>query len=129
MSSDNPWSVQAIIDRIDREKQQADNVECPITATVAVGYSIRGLWSCYTDPGELTTAQAHTAMQLHLGCGTNNCRVRWRARTALVAAGHMVLDARATRTPQATRKSLLTLLRIALSSCAALFHGGHHALR
>lgn len=129
MSSENQWSARAIIDRIDREKQRNENAEHSTTEATAVGYSVRGLWSCYADPGELTTTQAHTAMQLHLECGVGNCRVRRRARTALVAAGHMVLDARATRAPAMTRQSVFTLLRIAVFGYSTLFFGGRHALR
>ncbi|MFE2998782.1 hypothetical protein ACFXG4_27735 [Nocardia sp. NPDC059246] len=127
MSYDGAWSVQAIIDRIEHEKQLAD-AERVTASKTKVGYSVRGLWSCYSDPGKLTAAQAHTAMQLHLGCGVDTCRVRRRARTALVAAGRMVLDPRATRT-NAARRSPLAVLRDALSGWGALFLGGRHALR
>ncbi|NNH71299.1 hypothetical protein HLB23_15755 [Nocardia uniformis] len=125
----NPWSAQAIIERIDREKHQATDTRCPTTETTAVGYSVRGLWSCHTDPGTLTAAQAHIAMQLHLECGVSTCRVRWRARTALVAAGSMVLDPRAARVPAAPHRSLFMLLRIAVFGCSTMFYGGRHALR
>ncbi|WP_330182069.1 hypothetical protein OHB26_38050 [Nocardia sp. NBC_01503] len=126
MSRDNQWSVQAIIERIDREKRAA--AERAPAESSSVGYSVRGLWSCYADPGELTAAQAHTAMQLHLECGVATCQVRWRARNALVSAGRMVLDPRAAR-PAAARTSLFTLLRIAVFGYGALFLGGRHALR
>ncbi|NNH73129.1 hypothetical protein HLB23_25255 [Nocardia uniformis] len=130
MSSRNQWSVQAIIERIDREKQQqSESTGRSTTETVPAGYSVRGLWSCYADPGALTAAQAHTAMQLHLGCGVNTCRVRRRARTALVTDGRMVLEARATRTPAVARRSLLALLRMTVYGCGALLFGGRHALR
>ncbi|WP_433562233.1 hypothetical protein ACQP1O_32730 [Nocardia sp. CA-151230] len=127
MSSSNQWSVRAIIDRIEGERKVADSNRIN-AEPIRGGYEIRGLWSCYTDPGELTAAQAHTAMQLHLGCGVDTCRVRRRARTALVAAGRMVLDPRAAR-PRAARRSPLAVLRDALSGWGALFLGGRHALR
>lgn len=53
------------------------------------------LYACDSDPGPLTTEQAHTAMQLHLDCTVDDCRVRRRARSTLVDAGCCVLDARA----------------------------------
>ncbi|MFE3957724.1 hypothetical protein ACFXPS_26565 [Nocardia sp. NPDC059091] len=127
MSRNNPWSVQAIIDRIEREKQQT--VDTEHAEVDAAGYAVRGLWSCYDDPGTLTAGQAHTAMQVHLGCGVDSCWVRWRARTALVAAGRMVLDPRAARVPGVHRRSLLVVLRMAVFGCGALFLGGRHALR
>lgn len=127
MSRNSQWSVQAIIDRIEGERKVADSNRMN-AERIRGGYAIRGLWSCYSDPGELTAAQAHTAMQLHLGCGVDTCRVRRRARTALVAAGRMVLDPRATRT-RAARRSPLAMLRDALSGWGALFLGGRHALR
>ncbi|MBF6177645.1 hypothetical protein [Nocardia otitidiscaviarum] len=68
-------------------------------------------------------------MQLHLECGIATCRVRQRARTALVAAGRMVLDARAIRLPATPRRSLLTLLRHAVFGYSTAFLGGRHALR
>ncbi|MEU6586199.1 hypothetical protein [Nocardia sp. NPDC046763] len=129
MSRNNLWSVQAIIDRIEREKQQTADTEHAEADVAAAGYAVRGLWSCYDDPGTLTAGQAHTAMQLHLGCGVDSCWVRWRARTALVVAGRMVLDPRAARVPVGHRRSLFTVLRIAVFGCGALFFGGRHALR
>ncbi|MET8423203.1 hypothetical protein [Nocardia sp. NPDC004860] len=129
MSSNNPWSVQAIIDRIERERRQAADSEPPSNESATVGYSVRGLWSCYSDPGELTAAQAHVAMQLHLQCGVDTCAVRWRARTALVASGRMVLDPRAARTPPTAHRSLFTLLRAAVFGYSTLLFGGRHALR
>lgn len=125
----NPWSARAIIERIDREKRQNTGARHPATETADVAYSVRGLWSCYADPGELTAAQAHTAMQMHLGCGVDTCRVRWRARTALVADGRMVLDPRAARLPSVPGRSLISLLRIALFGYSALLFGGRHAIR
>ncbi|MGW4532237.1 hypothetical protein ACWEOI_14930 [Nocardia sp. NPDC004340] len=80
MSSDNQWSVQAIIDRIEREKRQTVVGDRATEEPAVAGYSVRGLWSCYSDPGKLTAAQAHTMMQLHLGCGVDTCLVRSRAR-------------------------------------------------
>ncbi|SUA78931.1 Uncharacterised protein [Nocardia otitidiscaviarum] len=50
---------------------------------------------CTTDPGELTPEQSHQAMQLHMCCTVDDCRVRRRARQILVDAGQMVLDDRA----------------------------------
>ncbi|MFQ6324660.1 hypothetical protein ACLMAL_00790 [Nocardia sp. CWNU-33] len=50
---------------------------------------------CRTDPGELTADQAHRAMQVHLSCGVDVCKVRRRARRTLVEARLMVLDERA----------------------------------
>ncbi|MEU6580309.1 hypothetical protein [Nocardia sp. NPDC046763] len=123
MPSNNPWSVQAIIDRIERENRQTAD------EPAAVGYSVRGLWSCYSDPGKLTAAQAHIAMQLHLECGVDTCLVRGRARTALVASGRMILDPRAARTPPTRRRSLFTLLRAAVFGYSTLLFGGRHALR
>ncbi|WP_410871487.1 hypothetical protein [Nocardia sp. A7] len=55
------------------------------------------LLSCSTDPGPMEPEQAHAAMQLHLDCTVEECRVRRRARNTLVEAGRCVLDARATR--------------------------------
>ncbi|WP_433590494.1 hypothetical protein [Nocardia sp. CA-145437] len=127
MSSKNPWSVQAIIDRIEREKRQAADRAAEQTAVV--GYAVRGLWSCYSDPGKLTAAQAHIAMQLHLGCGVGTCLVRRRARTALVSAGRMVLDARAERPSASPKRSLLTLLRVAAVAYSTLLFGGRRAVR
>ena len=129
MSSKIQRSVQEIADRIAREKQEAeDKNQAPAEIASPVGYSVRGLWSCFADPGELTRGQAHTAMQLHLECGVDRCLVRWRARTALVEAGRMVLDSRATRVPVA-RSSWFMLLRVAVLGCGALFLGGRHAMR
>ncbi|MFJ9365362.1 hypothetical protein ACIRRA_13215 [Nocardia sp. NPDC101769] len=127
MSRNSQWSAQAIIDRIEGERKIADSNRMG-AERIRGGYAIRGLWSCYSDPGELTAAQAHTAMQIHLGCGVDTCLVRQRARTALIAAGRMVLDSRATRT-RADRRSPLTVLRDALSGWGALLLGGRHALR
>ncbi|MFD7842458.1 hypothetical protein ACFV4K_05935 [Nocardia sp. NPDC059764] len=129
MSSNNQWSVQAIIDRIEREKRQTAASEQAIEEPAVARYSVRGLWSCYSDPGKLTATQAHTAMQLHLGCGIDTCLVRSRARDALVAAGRMVLDKRAVRSPAEARRSLSMIVRAAIVGCSALFLGGHHVLR
>ncbi|BDU02528.1 hypothetical protein ABZ552_26010 [Nocardia sp. NPDC019219] len=54
------------------------------------------LSNCTRDPGELTAGQAHRAMQVHLDCSVEMCRVRRRARRTLVEARLMVLDERAT---------------------------------
>ncbi|MGW5218813.1 hypothetical protein ACWEQA_13185 [Nocardia sp. NPDC004085] len=54
------------------------------------------LSNCAKDPGELTANQAHRAMQVHLDCSVEICRVRRRARRTLVEARLMVLDERAT---------------------------------
>ncbi|SUE31564.1 Uncharacterised protein [Nocardia farcinica] len=56
-----------------------------------------GLLSCGSDPGVMTTTQAHSAMQLHLDCTVDRCLVRRRARATLVEAGKCVLDERALR--------------------------------
>jgi len=66
---------------------QLTNVNMPVTALLA----------CGTDPGPMTTEQAHAAMQMHLDCTVDECRVRRRARTTLVEAGRCVLDHRAIR--------------------------------
>ncbi|MFD3510057.1 hypothetical protein [Nocardia sp. NPDC058666] len=55
------------------------------------------LLSCGSDPGPMEPEQAHAAMQLHLDCTVDECRVRRRARKTLVEAGRCVLDERATR--------------------------------
>jgi hypothetical protein len=47
-------------------------------------------------PREPSAAQAHRAMQVHLDCSVELCRVRRRARRTLVEARLMVLDERAT---------------------------------
>lgn len=56
---------------------------------------VAGLMRCRTDPGILTVDQAHSAMQLHLDCTVDTCRVRRRARATLVDEGRCVLDERA----------------------------------
>lgn len=56
---------------------------------------ISAITDCYTDPGNLTPEQAHRAMQIHLECSVDLCRVRRRARHTLVEAKLMVLDQRA----------------------------------
>jgi len=66
---------------------QLTNVNMPVAALLA----------CGTDPGPMTTEQAHAAMQMHLDCTVDECRVRRRARTTLVEAGRCVLDDRAIR--------------------------------
>ncbi|MFC6011559.1 hypothetical protein [Nocardia lasii] len=55
------------------------------------------LQSCGDDPGPMNPEQAHAAMQSHLDCTVDECRVRRRARRTLVEAGRCVLDERATR--------------------------------
>ncbi|WP_433567529.1 hypothetical protein ACQP1O_21425 [Nocardia sp. CA-151230] len=129
MSRNNPWSVQAIIDRIEHEKRQPADAEHADAEVAAAGYAVRGLWSCDDDPGTLTAGQAHTALQLHLGCGVDSCWARWRARTALVVAGRMVLDPRAARVPFGRHRALFTVPRMAVFGCGALFFGGRRALR
>lgn len=57
--------------------------------------NIAALLVCRSDPGALTIEQAHAAMQLHLDCTVDCCRVRHRARRTLVEAGRCVLDQRA----------------------------------
>ncbi|MBF6183519.1 hypothetical protein [Nocardia otitidiscaviarum] len=121
----SPLSVHAITERIEREKQAA--IDAPKNeAPVPAG---RMLWLCDTAPGELTTVQAHLAMQAHLRCGVDTCLVRRRARATLVTAGHMVLDPRATNPVAKSRRPLSTWLRIAVFNCGATFLGGRHALR
>ncbi|MFQ6397011.1 hypothetical protein ACLMAJ_26565 [Nocardia sp. KC 131] len=56
---------------------------------------VAGLLICGRDPGIMTNEQAHAAMQLHIDCTVDRCRVRRRARTTLVEAGRCVLDQRA----------------------------------
>ncbi|WP_280377906.1 hypothetical protein [Nocardia wallacei] len=56
---------------------------------------VAGLLRCGVDPGVLTAEQAHAAMQLHIDCTVDTCRVRRRARTVLVEQGRCVLDERA----------------------------------
>ncbi|MFI9506256.1 hypothetical protein [Nocardia sp. NPDC052566] len=56
---------------------------------------ISAITDCRTDPGELTREQAHRAMQVHLYCSVEVCKVRRRARQILVEARLMVLDERA----------------------------------
>ena len=58
---------------------------------------IAALLTCGADPGPMTVEQAHAAMQLHLDCTVDRCRVRRRARTTLVESGRCVLDQRALR--------------------------------
>lgn len=55
---------------------------------------------CDRDPGDLTPAAAHRAMQAHLECTVDTCRPRRRARAVLVQARRMVLDERAVRDPE-----------------------------
>ncbi|GAB2697847.1 hypothetical protein [Nocardia thraciensis] len=56
---------------------------------------VAGLLRCGSDPGVLDAEQAHAAMQLHIDCTVDTCRVRRRARTVLVESGRCVLDERA----------------------------------
>ncbi|MFI6042058.1 hypothetical protein ACIA8C_10510 [Nocardia sp. NPDC051321] len=56
---------------------------------------VAAMLACGTDPGLLNVEQAHAAMQLHLDCTVDRCRVRRRARATLVEAGRCVLDERA----------------------------------
>lgn len=56
---------------------------------------VASLLRCANDPGVLTVEQAHAAMQLHLECSVDLCRVRRRARAVLVEEGRCVLDQRA----------------------------------
>ncbi|NEW38443.1 hypothetical protein GV794_00360 [Nocardia cyriacigeorgica] len=58
---------------------------------------VASLLACGNDPGVMTSEQAHAAMQLHLDCTVDECRVRRRARATLVEAGRCVLDDRALR--------------------------------
>lgn len=56
---------------------------------------VAGLLRCGTEPVLMTVEQAHAAMQLHLDCTVETCRVRRRARATLVEEGRCVLDERA----------------------------------
>ncbi|MFX0580650.1 hypothetical protein [Nocardia nepalensis] len=56
---------------------------------------ISSIGDCRRDPGDLTKEQAHRAMQVHLHCGVDICKVRRRARQTLVESRRMVLDERA----------------------------------
>jgi hypothetical protein len=56
---------------------------------------VSDIGDCHTDPGKLTKEQAHRAMQVHLYCRVDLCKVRRRARQTLVEARRMVLDERA----------------------------------
>jgi len=56
---------------------------------------ISNIGDCDRDPGDLTKEQAHRAMQVHLYCGVDICKVRRRARQTLVESRRMVLDERA----------------------------------
>lgn len=56
---------------------------------------ISNIGGCRSDPGPLTEEQAHRAMQVHLYCSVDLCRVRRRARQTLVESRRMVLDERA----------------------------------
>lgn len=58
---------------------------------------IVALLACEIEPGPMTAEQAHAAMQLHLDCTVDECRVRRRARATLVETGRCVLDDRALR--------------------------------
>ncbi|MEV4240118.1 MULTISPECIES: hypothetical protein [unclassified Nocardia] len=56
---------------------------------------ISNFGDCYRDPGTLSEVQAHRAMQVHLYCSVDSCKVRRRARQTLVESRRMVLDERA----------------------------------
>ncbi|WP_062983369.1 hypothetical protein [Nocardia anaemiae] len=56
---------------------------------------ISNIGDCRRDPGALTEQQAHRAMQVHLYCSVDSCKVRRRARQTLVESRRMVLDERA----------------------------------
>ncbi|MFF0489058.1 hypothetical protein ACFYTQ_08535 [Nocardia sp. NPDC004068] len=64
---------------------QLTNLHAPVAA----------LLRCGADPGVMTVEQAHAAMQLHLECAVDTCKVRRRARAVLVEEGRCVLDERA----------------------------------
>ncbi|MFB7877047.1 hypothetical protein ACFC06_17470 [Nocardia sp. NPDC056064] len=55
------------------------------------------LLGCDEDPGPMDSERAHAAMQLHIDCFVDECRVRRRARNTLVESGRCVLDERAIR--------------------------------
>ncbi|WP_067695318.1 hypothetical protein [Nocardia jejuensis] len=61
----------------------------------ALNMHVAGLLRCRRDPGVMSTEQAHAAMQLHLDCTVDTCKVRRRARATLVDEGRCVLDERA----------------------------------
>lgn len=56
---------------------------------------ISNMGDCHHDPGDLSKEQAHRAMQVHLYCSVDICKVRRRARQTLVESRRMVLDERA----------------------------------
>ncbi|MFI5778339.1 hypothetical protein [Nocardia sp. NPDC051570] len=56
---------------------------------------VAGLLGCGVDPGVMTVEHAHAAMQVHLECAVDTCKVRRRARAVLVEEGRCVLDERA----------------------------------
>lgn len=62
---------------------------------LSMNTQIPTLLDCADDPGMMTPEQAHSAMQLHLDCTVDMCRVRRRARSTLVDSGRCVLDNRA----------------------------------
>lgn len=92
---DGELTVARIAERLEREKRFAREVGCPTGELPPVDYRHAPIWSCSADPGPMTTTQAHKAMQVHLECCVDRCRVRRRARRTLVDHGRMVLDERA----------------------------------
>ncbi|WP_406272310.1 hypothetical protein OH799_32510 [Nocardia sp. NBC_00881] len=96
---DSKLTVDRIRERLERERRFARDVGCPTSDLPVVDYLHAPVWSCGADPGPMTTAQAHKAMQVHLECSVDRCRVRRRARNTLVDNGRMVLDERAEGVP------------------------------
>ncbi len=92
---DKKLTVERIEERLEREKRLARDIGCPTTELPTVDNSYTPVWSCRADPGPMTTEQAHLAMQVHLECSVDRCRVRRRARCKLVKERRMVLDERA----------------------------------
>lgn len=92
---DSKLTVDRITERLEREKRLARDVGCPTSELPVVDYLHAPVWSCCADPGPMNTTQAHRAMQVHIECSVDRCRVRRCARNALVDNGRMVLDERA----------------------------------
>lgn len=90
-SSGQRRTVRAVIDRIERERARP---EAPHS------HQLHSPGLCAVDPGEFTVELAHLAMQVHLECTTDICRVRQRARNTLVDSRRMVPNERAERWPR-----------------------------
>lgn len=89
-------AVDQIVDELHQEHvdrtAKAKKAGCP-TFTRRGPNGEFGLWVCAHDPGEMTTHEAHLAMQVHIDCEHWACAVRRRGRTTLVESGAMILDA------------------------------------